>query len=135
MKRVGVDTNVIVSFVTDRDPRQQARAAELFAAATAGVHEIVLPQAVLLETVYVLCNLYGAKPGAVSAILRDLQSLPGVDTVDRVDWSAVWSLWPGRVRDFGDACLTAQADAFDELATFDAAFARRARRRGIASYW
>lgn len=137
MKRVGADTNVVVSFVTDRDREQQARAAELFGAATAGEHVLVLPQAVILETVYVLCNLYEAKPQAVSAVMRDLLSLPGVVIDDAVDWPTVWSSWPRRLGDFGDACLTAMAldGTFDVLATFDDAFARRARRRGIARYW
>ncbi len=42
--RIGVDTNVIVSFLIDRSPGQQARAAELFAAAAAGDLHIVLHQ-------------------------------------------------------------------------------------------
>ena len=49
MKRIGVDTNVVVSFVTDRDPKQQARAAELFGTATSGEQVIVLHQAVITE--------------------------------------------------------------------------------------
>jgi predicted nucleic acid-binding protein len=137
MKRVGVDTNVIVSFLTDRDPTQQAWAAQLFAAAAAGEHVVVLPQSVISEAVYVMCNVYDAKPGAVSALLRDVLSLPGVVRVDELDWPAVFSLWPRRVKNFGDACLAAvaRAGAFDALATFDAAFAKRARRLGLATHW
>ncbi|MFQ5742382.1 MAG: PIN domain-containing protein [Acidobacteriota bacterium] len=137
MKRLGVDTNVVVSFLTDRDPRQQARAAELFGAATSGEHVIVLHQAVITESVYVMCNVYAAKPTIVSAVMRDLLSLPGVVTVDEVAWPAVWMLWPSRIRDFQDACLTAMAaaEAFDLLATFDTGFAKRARRQGVATYW
>lgn len=137
MKRVGVDTNVVVSFVTDRDAQQQARAAELFAAATSGEHVIVLHQAVITEAVYVMSVVYSTRPNIVSAVMRDLLSLPGVVAVDEVAWPTVWSLWPRRVKDFGDACLTAVATAgtFDVLATFDAAFAKRARRLGAATYW
>lgn len=135
--RVGVDTNVVLSFVTDRDPRQQARAAELFGAATRGEHLIVVSQAVILETVYVMSNLYGASREVVSALMRDLLSLPGLVTVDEVEWPTVWSLWPGRVEDFGDACLTAVAKSggVDLLATFDAGFAKRARKQGVATFW
>ena len=137
MKRIGVDTNVVVAFVTDRDPKQQTRAAELFGAATAGEQVIVLPQAVISEAVDVLCNVYDARPTVVSAVMRDLLSLPNVMTADHVEWAAIWSLWPRRVREFGDACLTvvAKADAFDVLATFDTGFAKRARRQGVATYW
>jgi len=137
MKRVGVDTNVVVSFVTDRDANQQARTAELFSGATSGEHVIVLHQAVITEAVYVMCTVYETKANVVSAVMRDLLSLPGVVTVDEVDWPEIWRLWPRRIRDFGDACLTAvaRAETFDVLATFDAAFAKRARRQGVATYW
>ena len=135
--RIGVDTNVIVSFLIDRSPGQQARAAALFAAAAAGDLHIVLHQTVISESVYVLRNLYEEKPANVAAILRDLLSLPGVVTIDELDWSAVLSLWPRRIADFGDACLVAVAKsaAFDALATFDPGFRKRLRRQGLATHW
>ncbi len=37
MKRVVVDTNVLISFLTDRNAEQQAQASELFEAAAEGV--------------------------------------------------------------------------------------------------
>ncbi len=135
--RIGVDTNVIVSFLIDRSPGQQARAAELFAAAAAGNLHIVLHQTVISESAYVLRTLYELKPANVVAILRDLLALPGVVAIDELDWPAVLSLWPRRMADFGDACLAAVAksDAFDALATFDAGFRRRLRRQGLATHW
>ena len=137
MKRVGLDTNVVVSFVTDRNARQQVRAATLFRDATLGEHVLVLHQTVITESVYVLGTVYSTPPAVVTAVMRDLLSLPGVVTANDVDWPAVWGLWPRRMRDFADALLTgvARAGAFDVLATFDAAFARRARRQGITPYW
>lgn len=137
MKRVGLDTNVVLSFITDRDARQQARAAELFSAATAGEHVVVLPQAVVRETVYILQSAYGTPTKVISPVMRDLLSLPGVLIADRLDWPAVWAMWPGSIRDFGDACLTAvtRAGDVDLLATFDTVFARRARRHGVETYW
>ena len=135
--RIGVDTNVIVSFLIDRSPGQQARAAELFAAAAAGDLHIVLHQTVISESVYVLRTLYEGKPANVAATLSDLLSLPGVLTSDELDWSAVLSLWPRRIADFGDACLAAVAKsgAFDSLATFDVGFRRRLRRQVLATHW
>jgi len=137
MNRVGVDTNVVVSFLTDRDPEQQARSAALIRDATTGKIRLVLPQAVMLETVYVLRNLYALAPARVARSLEDFTSLPGVATSSEIDWPAVWRLWPRRVPDFGDACMaaSARAGAFGSLATFDATFARKATRLGIPSYW
>lgn len=137
MRRVGVDTNVLVSFLTDRDPGQQARATELFLGAAAGDHVIVVHQQVAAEVVYVLLNVYGVAATVASSAMRDLLDLPGVVTTDELDWAAVWALWPRRMRDFGDACLAASAkgDAFDRLATFDAQLAKRARRQGVPTWW
>ena len=137
MTRVGVDANVVVSFITDRDLQQQARAAELFRAATAGECVVILHQVVITETVYVLCNQYDERPFAVRAVMRDLSALPGVVTANEIEWETVWSSWPDRFHDFGDACLAAAAwaDAFDVFATFDVAFAKKARRQGVATYW
>ena len=135
--RVGIDANVIVSFLLDRNVRQQERAAELFDAAAAGELRVVLHQSVIAEAVYVLKNLYQLRPSHVASILRDLMVLPGVVTTHELDWDMVSSLWPRRMKDFGDACLAtvAESGSFDALATFDAAFARRLRRRGLATYW
>jgi predicted nucleic-acid-binding protein len=137
MTRVGVDANVVISFITDRDLKQQERAAELFAAATAGECVIILHQAVITEAVYVLCNLYDEKPHVVCAVMRDLSTLPGVVAANEIDWGTVWSSWPDRLHDFGDACIiaAARANTFDELATFDVAFAKTARQQGAATYW
>ncbi len=137
MKRIGVDTNVILSLITDRDPGQQERAAELFGAALAGEHVVVVHQTVISEVAYVMCSVYDTKPGKVGAVLRELLALPGVVAIDVIDWSEVWKLWPRRVKDFGDACLAAvgTSDAFDSLATFDAAFSKRLRRQGLSTYW
>lgn len=137
MTRIGLDTNVVVSFLTDRDPGQQARAAALFGGAASGAHVVVLAQAVVVETVYVLCNLYGVAPDRASRTMRDLVELPGVMVVDALEWAEVWRLWPHHLGDFGDACLaaSARADAFDTLATFDTGFAKRARRQSVPTYW
>ena len=135
--RIGVDTNVILSFLTDRNPRQQEQAAELFATAAAGDLRLVLHQTVISESVHVMRNLYEMKPSNVAAILRDLVALPGVATINELEWSMVFDLWPRRLGDFGDACLAAvaKADAFDALATFDVGFAKRLRRHGLATHW
>jgi len=137
VRRVGVDTNVVLSFITDRDAQQQARATKLFAAAVAGECVVVLHQTVILETVYVLGNVYKVEPAVVSSVLRDLLLAPGVTVADEIHWPSVWALWPNRIKDFADACQAAAASAgtFHAVATFDTRFAKRARSQGIATYW
>ena len=135
--RIGVDTNVVLSILIDRNAEQQSRAAELFGAAAAGDLYIMLHHVVINESVHVMKNIYEVKPASVAAILRDLLALPGVIAIDELAWSTVLSLWPRRIADFGDACLAAAAKshAFDALATFDTGFRKRLRRQGLATHW
>ena len=133
MSRILVDTNVLLSFVTDRDPEQQRQAASLFQASTRGLHQLRLHQVVLTELVYVLLNVYRTDPQQVARILGDLLALPGVAVVHGVTWSKVLDLWPGRIGDFGDALLAASAleDRPDSCATFDRRLRSRLEALGV----
>ncbi len=137
MKRVVLDTNVIASFLTDRNPGQQARAAALLEAAARREMEIVPPQLVLAELVYLLRNLYQVSRAETAATLRDLLALPGLRTVDALPWPRVLELWPARIPDFADAALAAvwEHERCDAIATFDTTFRRRLSRLGLASHW
>ena len=135
MKSVVVDTNVVLSFVTDRDPRQQRAAARLFEDAAKGTLALVLPQVVLVEIVYVLENLYRAPPEQVAGVIEDLLAMPRLAAENEVSWTAVLALWPERVRDFADAVLVAVAKAGGQaLASFDRRLTRGLRRFGISSH-
>ncbi len=136
MSRILIDTNVLISFLTDRDLAQQEQAATLFAPAR-GEDVLLLHQAVLTELVYVLTNVYELKTQVVAGILGDLLAMPGVEPVDALAWPRVLDLWPATVRDLGDAILLAAALAVrcDQLATFDRHLVRTAARHGIASRW
>lgn len=137
MKRVVVDTNVIASFLTNRNASQQAKAAALLDAAQGRQVEIVVPQIVLAELLYVLQNLYGVSREETAATLHDLLALPGLQTMDALSWARVLELWPGVLPDFADAALVAICEEarLDAVATFDAAFRRRLPRLKLASYW
>ena len=137
MKRVVVDTNVLISFLTDRDSRQQARAARLFEAAAAGDVQLILHQLVATELIYVLRAVYAVDAGEVAATLHDLLALPGVTPTDELPWPAVFALWPRKVEGFVDAALVAvtRAGQHDALATFDGRFLRQLSRLGVGTDW
>jgi predicted nucleic-acid-binding protein len=137
MSKVVVDTNVLLSFLTDRDERQQGLAAELFESAARGEHMLILHQLVLTEMVYVLQNLYNVGSKSVAIILQDLLAMPGVQPIDEVDWNLFLELWPQRVSDFADAGLTAvlRSGGYDSLATFDLSFSKAARKQGLSLFW
>ncbi len=134
MKSVVVDTNVVLSFVTDRDPRQQRRAARLFESAASRELLIVLPQAVLIEIVYVLRNVYRVPDAEIAGLLGDLLEMPNVEVVDEVPWRSVLELWPRTIAELADAMLVTVSKAGGHaLASFDRRLTRGLRRFGVAS--
>ncbi len=136
MRRVVIDTNVLISFLTDRNAEQQAQATELFEAAAEGETEILLHQMVISEMVYVLGNLYQVEVAEIAGMIDDLLCLPGVRPVDEIVWSRVLELWPGTFKDFADAVLAAVTieGRYEAIASFDQAFVRQLRRAGLKSW-
>lgn len=135
MKGVVVDTNVVLSLITDRDLRQQSAASRFFGKAAAGELQIVLPQVVLVEIVYVLANLYRRPGPEIAALLGDLLAMPHLAVEDRVPWDSALRIWPQRVRDFADGVLVAVAKAGNHaFASFDRKLTRRVRRLAVESY-
>jgi predicted nucleic acid-binding protein len=137
LKQIVVDSNVLVSFLTDRDLEQQDQAANLFRAAADGEVTLVLHQTVISELVYVLTQVYGLRTKEVAPAIGDLLDLPGVTAVDEVAWPLVLELWPERIAAFGDAMIAAvaQRGRCDAVATFDVKLTRALRRLGLHSFW
>lgn len=132
MTGVVVDTNVLVSYLVDREPDQQRQADRLLRRAAGGEIEVLLPQIVATELVFVLTNLYQQPASEVADTLRDLFSLPGVRSVDEMDWQTVLALWPERIPSFADAALAAVAKRQRlAVATFDRSFVKKLRREAI----
>jgi predicted nucleic acid-binding protein len=137
VKEILVDTNVLVSFFTDRNPEQQERADALFRAAanrelTLAVHAISIS-----EMVYVLRNLYKVEPPKIAHAIRLLLAMPGVVSVGDVVWSLVLEHWPDSIPSLGDAVLAATAveGRYDAVATFDANLGKQIAKRGPRAYW
>ena len=136
MRRVVIDTNVLISFLTDRNAEQQAQATELFEAAAKGEIELILHQMVISEMVYVLGNLYQVEVAEIAGMIDDLLCSSGVTPVDEVVWSRVLELWPDTFKDFADAVLAAVTieERFKVVATFDQGFVRQLRRAGLRAW-
>jgi len=135
MNRVLLDANVVISFLLERNRKQQADAAGLFENAAAGRIGVVFHQHALAETVYVLLNVYGRPPDEVAGIVSDLLSMPGIERQDALNERVLFELWPHSVRDFGDAVLAAVAlEARLGVATFDRRLSNALRRLGAGLY-
>jgi predicted nucleic-acid-binding protein len=121
MREIIVDTNFLISFVTDRNPAQQEKAAELFLSAARLKTLLLCPSSVIIEFVYVLEKIYRHPREQIREAVADLLALPGLEVMQLVDFNLVLTFWPGQIADFGDALVAAAAKARKEaqVATFD----------------
>lgn len=133
MKKIVIDTNALISFVTDRNPAQQEKIAGIIEAASRLKVTILCHQNVLTEFVYVMEKVYRVPKDEIHGMVRDLTATPGVEIVHDLDCRTLLSIWPGTFADFGDAILAtfclARKDA--ALVSFDAGFVKAAHKVGV----
>jgi len=137
MNQVLVDTNVLVSFLTDRNARQRQKASELLRGAAEHELVLVLHSMSIVEMVYVLTQLYHQDSAEVAGAVAELLAMPGVISSDVVSWSLVLERWPETIPSLGDAIVAAVAaqGRFDSVATFDRHLAKKLVRQGTPLYW
>lgn len=125
MKRYIIDTNALISFVTDRNPAQQQAVAPIFEAAAHLEARIICLQHVLTEFIYVMEKIYALPQGQIRDMALEFIEMPGVEIVHEVNLKSALSSWPDPVRDFGDAMLAALAmkEKSAIMVTFDQRFA------------
>ena len=136
MKTYVIDTNALLSFVTDRNPAQQAIMAGIFKQVESAQAEVVCPQNVVAEFVYVMESVYHQPQITIRSILGDFLATPGIQIEDKVDFATVFSLWPETLGDYGDAVVAACARAIRGaiVVTFDRSFLRKLRSCKIPFY-
>lgn len=133
MKKYIIDTNALISFVTDRNPGQQEAVAPLFAAASRLKCTLICHQFVLTEFVFVMDKVYGTPKETINDMVRDFIGMPGVKLYQETDFSMLLSLWPTTIADFGDAFVAATGKAVKgaTIVTFDAGFRSALKRVGL----
>jgi predicted nucleic-acid-binding protein len=121
---IAVDTNVVVRFLTRDDQRQFEEAERCFRA-----NNVLLPDTVLLETVWVLTSAYSFH---VSAIVGAITKLLGLGNVTVRDPEAILFAVAAYERglDFADALHLATCQDVERLLTFDETFSKRASGLG-----
>jgi predicted nucleic acid-binding protein len=133
LKKVVIDTNALISFVTDRNPEQQEIIAGIFEAASISRLVILCHQQVLREFVYVLEKVYGLPKEEIQGMMRELNAMPGVQIVHELDMKTLFTLWPATFTDYGDAVLASFCKSRKDVAllSFDAGFIKSARNSGV----
>ena len=127
MKRYVIDTNALLSFVTDRNTAQQAVMTGVFEQVAAAQASILCPQNVIAEFVYVMDTVYYQPKPSIRAIVADFIAMPGITIAERTDFDTVLTIWPEAFDDFGDAIVAASARATKGaiVVTFDRRFMRK----------
>ena len=133
MTKIVLDTNVLISFLTDRNVAQQEKAAAIFSLAAASQTEILCQQEVISEFVYVMNSVYRVSKSEIRNMLVDFGEMPGIEIVSGLDLTLVAKLWPARISDYGDAVIAAlcQKTRDSAVATFDQKFSKELTAIGL----
>ena len=136
MKKLIIDTNALISFVTDRNPAQQDKIASLFDSAARLKVRVLCPQNVLTEFVHVMDAVYGINKTEIRDIIRDFIKLPGIEFVDHLDLKTLFELWPEKIPDYGDAiiALLCRENKGASVATFDRKLRAKLKKLGLAVF-
>jgi predicted nucleic-acid-binding protein len=121
---LGIDTNVVVRYLTGDHPKQSARAR-----AVIDREEVFVCTTVLLETEWVLRSVYGFAPAQVCKALRSFAGLPRVSLEDTALVAVALDRMDSGM-DFADALHLGRAEACHGFVTFDQQFIRAARSIG-----
>ena len=101
----GLDTNVIVRYVTQDDRRQSQRANTVFAAAAASGEKLFVNAIVLCEFVWVLRSAYGEPRERIVPVLAGLLETPEVVVEDADLARRSLSDWQSGHGDFAESFI------------------------------
>jgi predicted nucleic-acid-binding protein len=118
----GLDTNVVVRFLTGDDKGQAVKAREAIEAG-----DVFVPTTVLLESEWVLRAAYGFDAGRIAGAFRALAGLPGV-SIEHPARLAQALDWMAAGMDFADALHLAGAQGCTAFLSFDRGLAKVAAR-------
>ena len=135
MKKCIIDTNALISFVTDRNPVQQDKIARLLDTAVQLKLMVLCPQNVLTEFIYVMDSVYGIPKTEIRDVVNDFIKLPGIEIIHRINLKTLFALWPERVPDYGDAIIAAlcKDTTGASVLTFDRKFSIQLKKLNLST--
>lgn len=122
---IGIDTNVLVRFLTNDDKIQARQAAKLIES-----HSIFISKSVLLETEWVLRYTYEFAPDAILEAFKKCLGLSEI-TVEDPACVAKALRWYRHGLDFADALHLASNGKVEKFATFDKNFIQKTKNLQI----
>jgi len=124
---IAVDTNILVRYVTNDDPLQARKAADLLASP----QTILIAHSVLLEMEWVLRAVYELSRPAILKAMRQVLGLPSTHVEQALLIAETLQRYE-RGFDFADALHLALTAKASRMITFDKGFARAAGAEGLA---
>ena len=117
-----LDTNVLIRHLTGDPPDQAQRATRFLAAAD----ELLLPDLIVAEVVYVLESFYEVERAEVERLVRAILAFPAIRTLDAPLLRRAIEIYERPALDFAEAYLVASAEATGarRVASFDRAIDR-----------
>ncbi|MBW1927463.1 MAG: type II toxin-antitoxin system VapC family toxin [Deltaproteobacteria bacterium] len=124
MQKVVIDTNCLISYVTDRNLKQQEIVSSVLEQAAGLKICIYCHFHVISEFIFVLDSVYGINPKDIRVMAQEFLSMPGVELISEVNTKTLFTFWPERIRDYGDAIIAATCRHIKGSAvlTFDSKF-------------
>lgn len=128
-----LDTNVLIRHLTG-DPPAQARRATAF---LERADELLLPDLIVAEVVYVLESFYEVKPRRVAELVRAVIAFPAIVVVDEPMLLRALEVYEVERIDFAEAYLVASAEAsgVESIASFDRSIDRVATIQRVERHW
>ena len=121
-----IDTNCLISYTTTRSKIQSERISGYIEDASNFKAEIIIISNIITEFVYTLQSIYKVDSIFINRMLRDLLKNPGIKYQHGYFMSNILSLWPDKVKDYGDAVLAAAAFELKiPVLTFDKPFSKQ----------
>jgi len=127
---IGLDTNILVRYLAQDEPRQAKLATCLFEQTLTEDAPGFIGLVVLIETSWVLRRLYGATRDEILETVRDLLGTRTLVIAQRDVVTSALSLCETRAAEFADAIITAAAThaGCTEILTFDRGAVRAGMR-------
>ncbi len=105
IKRVVIDTNLLVRYLTDDDEEKSKAVYNLLSRAETGELRILLPSIVIAELVWVLESFYNTDSGEISELVQAIINTPGVEVTEKSTILSALKLYESRNLDFIDALI------------------------------
>ena len=117
-----VDTNVLIRHLTGDPPDLAARATAFLAAAD----ELLLPDLIIAETLYVLESFYEVPIEDLARLVRSIIAFPAIRTIDAALLLRALEVYETQRIDFAEAYLIASAESagVNQIASFDRSIER-----------